>query len=198
MCNIFSLSHIHTSTSFLPLLLPTLDILLSDDIVPIQIRYLKFGVRCCLKLVVLDGSHCPLFSRQIILKHKTFDTDKIYNTLNARNMSYIYFIFNTSDLLWYVMAAACQLPRWGLGTHACVIEVGHPWFRQSLLMCSAPAYYQNQYWLFSVSNILQRNLNQTKHIFSDENLFEDVVCHMSVVLFRPKSGIILPWSNKLN
>ena len=58
---------------------------------------------------------------------------------------------------------------------------------------SVPSHYLNQWWLiinWTLRNKLQRNFDQNATIFIQENPFENIICKMSVILYRPQ-GICL-------
>ena len=58
--------------------------------------------------------------------------------------------------------------HWGRVTHICVVELGHHWFRQWLVACSAPSHYLNQCRNIvncTFRNKLQWNFNQNSNIF---------------------------------
>ena len=66
-----------------------------------------------------------------------------------------------------------------LVTHICVCELGQHWFRQWLVVSSAPSHCPNQRWLivnWTLRNKLQGNFNWNSYIFIKENAFENVVC----------------------
>ena len=73
--------------------------------------------------------------------------------------------------------------------HICVNELGHHWFSQWLVACSAPSHYLNQWWLivnWTPGNKFQWNLNRNSFIFSQENALENVVWKMSAILSPPQ------------
>ena len=83
----------------------------------------------------------------------------------------------------------CKLTHWGRVTHICVVELGHHWFRQWLVVCSAPKNYPNQCWIivnWTLENKLQWNLNRYLWIFIQENSFENVVWKMAAIFCRPQ------------
>ena len=57
--------------------------------------------------------------------------------------------------------------------HICVSELGHHWFMQWLVACSAPSQYLNQCWLIG-NELLGTNFSEI--IFIQENVPEYVVC----------------------
>ena len=88
-----------------------------------------------------------------------------------------------------------------LVTHVCVFELGHPWFRQALSAVRRQAITQTNADSLSVESIgiyfsAIWHLNQTTHLLYKEHAFEYVICQLSTILFRPKSGIILRWPDK--
>ena len=88
-----------------------------------------------------------------------------------------------------------------LVTHVCVFELVHPWFRQALSAVRRQAITQTNADSLSVESIGRYfsaiwHLNQTTHLLYEEHAFEYVICQLSTILFRPKSGIILRWPDK--
>ena len=72
--------------------------------------------------------------------------------------------------------------HWGRVMHICVVELGHHWFRQWLVTCSAPSHYLNQCWNivnWTFRNKLQWIFNRNTNIFVHEIAFENVVCDMA-------------------
>ena len=78
--------------------------------------------------------------------------------------------------------ASLCVNHWGRVTHICVSKIGHYWFRQSLVTCSVPRHYQNQWWIiinWTLRNKLHWNFTQNCNIFIQENAFENIVWKMS-------------------
>ena len=95
----------------------------------------------------------------------------------------------SGDFRWFH-----ALSHWGLVTHICVVELGHHWFRQWLVACSVPSHYLNQCWNivnWTVRNKLHWNFNRNSNIFIQEIAFENVVCKMASILYRPQWVIVL-------
>ena len=70
------------------------------------------------------------------------------------------------------------LTHWGRVTHILVGNLGHHWFRERLLVCSAPSHYLIQCCnivIWTHGNKLQLNFNQNPYIFIQENAFENVI-----------------------
>ena len=90
------------------------------------------------------------------------------------------------------------LTHWGRVTHICVVELGHHWFRQWLVACSAPSHYLNQCWNVvdivncTFTNKLQWFFYRDSNIFIQEIVFENAVCKMASILSRPQ------WVNTQN
>ena len=61
--------------------------------------------------------------------------------------------------------------------------VGHHWFRWWLVAWTTPGHYLNQCW--SIVNCTLRNKLQW-NLKIQENAFENVVCEMASILFRPQ------------
>ena len=81
------------------------------------------------------------------------------------------------------------LTHWGRVTHICVVDLGHHWFRQCYVACSAPSHYLNQCWNivnWTFRNKLQWNFNLNSSIFIQEIAFENVACKMASILSRPQ------------
>ena len=60
----------------------------------------------------------------------------------------------------------------------------HHWFKQWLVVWSAPSHYLNQSWNivnWILRNKLQWNLNRNSYIFIQENAFENVVWKMAAI-----------------
>ena len=82
-----------------------------------------------------------------------------------------------------------MLTHWGQVMHVCFGNINHHWFRKWLVACSAQCHYLNQ-WLnivnWTLRNTFQWHLNRNLNIFIEENTFENVVCEMAAILFRPQ------------
>ena len=77
--------------------------------------------------------------------------------------------------------------HWDRGTHICVSNLNHHWFRQWLGAEQATSHYPNPCWNIvnrTHGNIFQWNLNQNTTTFIEENAFENVVRKMLAILFR--------------
>ena len=88
-----------------------------------------------------------------------------------------------------IYAAVGALTHWGRVTHICVVELGHHWFRQWLVACSAPSHYLNQCWNivnWTFRNKLQWIFYRNSNIFIQEIAFENVVCNVASILSRPQ------------
>ena len=120
--------------------------------------------------------------------------------------NYIWTSPDISELLWSIGAVAERssnlidyvwLPHWWvyfallypglvltrlpLVTQKCVGVLGHHWFRQWLVACSAPSQYRNQCWLivnWTAGNKIRWNMNRIVFIFIQEDLFENVACQI--------------------
>ena len=71
--------------------------------------------------------------------------------------------------------------------HICVSELGQHWFRQWLVVYSAPSHYLNQCWItvdWNLRNKLQWNFNQNTKLIIHENASGNIVCKMEPILFR--------------
>ena len=79
---------------------------------------------------------------------------------------------NRVHISWDIL----YLSHWGRVTHICVVELGHHWFRQWLVACSALSHYLNQCW--NIVNWTFRNKLQWN--------FNHVVCKMASILSRPQ------------
>ena len=105
-------------------------------------------------------------SQQAVLKHKMFESSHLWHWIvaTARNMPYI-FASKTSDMLWYLTAAVCQLPVgawWGIWTGLSLVQ---PIAYHPFAGCGS-SYYPNHNWLivsWMHRNIFHCNLNQTSH-----------------------------------
>ena len=77
-------------------------------------------------------------------------------------------------------------------THICISELSNHcliYFSWWLVPCFTPSYYLNQCWLainWTPSNKPLWSFNQNTIIFSLKNAFENVVCKILAILFRPK------------
>ena len=65
----------------------------------------------------------------------------------------------------------------------------HHWFRQWLVAWSPLSHYLKQCWNIvssTLENKFHSNFNQNSYIFIQENAFENVVCWMASISFRPQ------------
>ena len=73
--------------------------------------------------------------------------------------------------------------------HICVIESGWHWFRYWLVAYTASSHYLKQCWNivnWTLRNKLQWNFNRNSNIFTQENVFESIVCNMAAILSRKR------------
>ena len=85
---------------------------------------------------------------------------------------------------WMQHKGGDELTHWDQVTHICVIELGHHWFRQWLVVCLAPSHYLDQCWKifnWTFRNKLQWNFNRNSNIFIQEVAFENVVCKIASI-----------------
>ena len=67
--------------------------------------------------------------------------------------------------------------------------ISHLWFRVWLVAWPAPSHYLNQCWNMVNSHLrnkLQWILKRNSYIFTHENAFENIVCEMAAILYRPQ------------
>ena len=88
-----------------------------------------------------------------------------------------------------VPQGAKEFTHWGRVTHICIGKLGHHWFRQWHVACSAPSHYLDQCCLIvngKHKSKLQWNLICNSNNFIEENMFENVVCQMVAILSWPQ------------
>ena len=72
-----------------------------------------------------------------------------------------------------------MLTHWGWVTHICISKLSHHCFKQWHVPCMVPSHYLNQCWIivnWTIANKFQWNFYCNSNIFSEENMFENVVC----------------------
>ena len=98
--------------------------------------------------------------------------------------------------VWYSMAPSgnneltvlSPLTHWGRVTHICVGKLTIIGSDNWLVAWTAPSNYLNQSWdivSWTLRNKLQWNLKQNSVVSIQENAFENGVCEMASILFRP-------------
>ena len=74
-------------------------------------------------------------------------------------------------------------------THIYEIKLGHHWFIWCFVTCLTPNPYLKQCWPVAnrtIKNKFQWYFNQNTAIFIQENLYENIVCKLAAILFRPQ------------
>ena len=78
----------------------------------------------------------------------------------------------------------------------CVNELDHHCFRQWGVAYSVPSHYLNQWWLivnWTHRNTFSRSLDRNSIIITQENAFENVVCHNGGHLVQAEMGYNKIW-----
>ena len=113
-------------------------------------------------------------------------------------------LIKTTGCRWAWVSVSLN-PLWPIDTHNCQLTWSSlVYVIACSLCCTKP--YLNQWWLiinYTLSNKLQRNLNQTKKTLFQENPFENIICkmaanfswHQHVMLLHHNRNISLafPW-----
>ena len=112
-----------------------------------------------------------------------------------------------SNYNWVINTFIASKGRLILEIWRYVGNVGHHWFRQWLVTCSAPSHDLNHGWLiinWSLGNIRHGNLNQNTTVFIQNNWLANAVCEKVVIclglneLILESQGTCLQWWRNFN